>query len=163
MKEPGFSTARAKPVRLGPLMKVASVTEARNLTSPALTAMLAKAAPFLSTSYFPFRVAFIVNNGCSCKETRQQGCCQRSSNSGIINYYANVHFFLSFSCHLGLGTGFGTLSNRPIESQFFLTLESKLVFNLFLKQIILGLLMEKLFSISPRPIFKYYTQSSVFS
>lgn len=63
MKEPGFSTARDKPVRLGPLMKVASVTEARNLTSAALTATVAKAAPFLSTSYLPLSVAFIVNNG----------------------------------------------------------------------------------------------------
>lgn len=76
MKTPGFSTARAKPVRLGPLMKVASVTEARNLTSAALTATVAKTAPFLSTSYLPLSVAFIVNNGrvkgqCEGRDTRR--------------------------------------------------------------------------------------------
>lgn len=82
MKEPGFSKARAKPVRLGPLMKVASVTEARNLTSAALTATVAKAAPFLSTSYLPFSVAFIVNNGRAERRDREENCCAKR---GIIN------------------------------------------------------------------------------
>ena len=62
MKEPGFSTARAKPSRLGPLTMVASVMEARSLTSPALTENVAAAPPSLSVSYLPLNVAFIVNN-----------------------------------------------------------------------------------------------------
>lgn len=60
MKEPGFSTARTKPFKLGPAAKVASVSEARNLTSLAKTEMFA-AAPLLSVSYLPFRDAFIIN------------------------------------------------------------------------------------------------------
>ena len=49
-KEPGFSTARAKPVKLGPLTNVASVIEALNLTSPALAATVAKAAALFFSS-----------------------------------------------------------------------------------------------------------------
>ena len=59
MKKPGFSTARERPFKLGPLMIVASVMDARSLTSPALTAKV-EAAPLLSASYLVFRVAFIV-------------------------------------------------------------------------------------------------------
>lgn len=61
MKKPGFSTARERPFKLGPLMIVASVIEARSLTSPALTAKV-EAAPLLSASYLVFRVAFIVSS-----------------------------------------------------------------------------------------------------
>ena len=62
MKKPGFSSARAKPFKLGPLTTVASVMEALSLTSPALRARVAVAPPFLSESYLPLKVAFIVNN-----------------------------------------------------------------------------------------------------
>ena len=58
MKKPGFSTARARPFKLGPLTTVASVKEARSLTSPALTTTVA-AALLLSMSYLPFKEAFI--------------------------------------------------------------------------------------------------------
>lgn len=50
MKKPGFSTARAKPFKLGPLTTVASVSEARSLTSPALKAIVAAAAGLLLLS-----------------------------------------------------------------------------------------------------------------
>jgi hypothetical protein len=62
MKNPGFSTARAKPVKLGPLTTVASVKEARSLTSPALkTKEAAAAGPLLfSVSNLPFKDAFIL-------------------------------------------------------------------------------------------------------
>ena len=61
MKKPGFSTAKAKPFKLGPLTTVASVSEARSLTSPALKATVAAAAGLLlfSSSYLPFKDAFI--------------------------------------------------------------------------------------------------------
>lgn len=61
MKKPGFSTAKAKPFKLGPLTTVASVSEARSLTSPALKAIVAAAAGLLlfSSSYLPFKDAFI--------------------------------------------------------------------------------------------------------
>ena len=58
MKKPGFSTARAKPFKLGPLTMVASVMEARSLMSPALTATVAAAAA-LSVSYLALNDAFI--------------------------------------------------------------------------------------------------------
>lgn len=58
MKKPGFSTARAKPFKLGPLTTVASVMEARSLMSPALTPTVAAAAA-LSVSYLAFNDAFI--------------------------------------------------------------------------------------------------------
>jgi len=58
MKKPGFSTARDKPFKLGPLTKVASVTEARSLTSPVLKATVA-APVLLSFSYLPFKDALI--------------------------------------------------------------------------------------------------------
>lgn len=62
MKKPGFSTARAKPFKLGPLTTVASVKEARSLTSPALKAKEAAVAGALlfSVSYLPFKDAFIL-------------------------------------------------------------------------------------------------------
>lgn len=62
MKKPGLSTARVKPFKLGPLAKVASVNEARSLTSPALKANAAAAAGALlfSVSYLPFKEAFIL-------------------------------------------------------------------------------------------------------
>lgn len=44
-------------------MKVASVIDARSLTSPALKATEAAAAAFLSLSYFPLTAAFIVYDG----------------------------------------------------------------------------------------------------
>lgn len=44
-------------------MKVASVIDARSLTSPALKATEAAAAAFLSLSYLPLTAAFIVNDG----------------------------------------------------------------------------------------------------
>ena len=43
-KEPGFSTAKAKPVKLGPLENVASVIETLKPMSPALAATVATAA-----------------------------------------------------------------------------------------------------------------------
>lgn len=46
-KEPGFSTARAKPVKLGPLENVASDMEALILKSPALAVTVAKAEALL--------------------------------------------------------------------------------------------------------------------
>lgn len=58
MKKPGFSTAKTKPFKLGPLTTVASVIEARSLISPALRARVA-AALLLSVSYLPFKEAFI--------------------------------------------------------------------------------------------------------
>lgn len=62
MKKPGFSTAKAKPFKLGPLTTVASVKEARSLKSPALkTKEAAAAGPLLfSVSYLPFKDAFIL-------------------------------------------------------------------------------------------------------
>lgn len=42
-KKPGFSTAKAKPVKLGPLATVASVREPLSLISPALKATVATA------------------------------------------------------------------------------------------------------------------------
>lgn len=59
MNNPGFSTARANPFKLGPLTTVASVMEARSLRSPALNATVALAAA-LSGSYRALNEAFIV-------------------------------------------------------------------------------------------------------
>lgn len=60
VKNPGFSTARAKPFKQGPLTTVASVMEARSLTSPALKARVtAEVAVALSASYFALKDAFI--------------------------------------------------------------------------------------------------------
>lgn len=62
MKKPGFSRERARPLREGPLTKVASVIEARSLKSPAGMASVevAEVAVFcVSYSYFPFKDAFI--------------------------------------------------------------------------------------------------------
>lgn len=42
-KEPGFSTAKATPVKLGPLVTVASVREPLSLSSPALKTTVAMA------------------------------------------------------------------------------------------------------------------------
>lgn len=68
MKKPGFSTARAKPFKLGPFTTVASVKEALSLTSPALKATVAAATPLsLSVSYLPFNDAFI------SRETKKDG------------------------------------------------------------------------------------------
>lgn len=59
MKEPGFSTARERPFKVGPATRVASVIVARSLISPALTAN--EPTPVvLSASYLPLREAFIV-------------------------------------------------------------------------------------------------------
>lgn len=102
MKEPGFSTARTRPVKLGPLMKVASVMEARSLTSPALTATVAAAPPFLSMSYLPFKAAFIVNNGVAATNTRLPGCicfCQ-STLKGCSNAKFIHNIFSPIAVHL---------------------------------------------------------------
>lgn len=63
MKKPGFSTARAKPFKLGPLTMVASVMDARSLTFPAVTATTAAADELLSVSYLAFNDAFIFSIG----------------------------------------------------------------------------------------------------
>lgn len=60
MKKPGFSTAKARPFKLGPLTTVASVREARSLKSPALTDTVAAAAA-LSGSYLALNDAFIIS------------------------------------------------------------------------------------------------------
>lgn len=59
MKKPGFSTARDKPFKLGPLTTVASVREARSLKSPALKETVVEAAA-LSGSYLALNEAFII-------------------------------------------------------------------------------------------------------
>lgn len=61
MNEPGFSTARARPFKEGPLTTVASVMVARSLTSPALTETVAAAA-ILSRSYRVLSEPFIVSH-----------------------------------------------------------------------------------------------------
>lgn len=58
IKKPGFSTAKAKPFKQGPLTMVASVMEARSLKSPALAVTVAKTAA-LSGSYLALNDAFI--------------------------------------------------------------------------------------------------------
>lgn len=58
MKKPGFSRAKDKPFKLGPLMTVASVMEARSLNSPA-SAVTVAAAAALSGSYLALNEAFI--------------------------------------------------------------------------------------------------------
>lgn len=73
VKDPGFSTARAKPFKQGPLTTVASVMEARSLTSPALKARVtAEAAVALSASYFALKDAFISGAGL---ELRKECLC----------------------------------------------------------------------------------------
>lgn len=59
MKKPGFSRAKAKPFKQGPLTTVASVMEARSLKSPALKATVVAAAA-LSGSYLALNDAFII-------------------------------------------------------------------------------------------------------
>lgn len=59
MKKPGLSRERARPFKEGPLMKVASVMEARSLTFPALTEKVAP-AEFLSVEYLALSEAFII-------------------------------------------------------------------------------------------------------
>lgn len=59
MKKPGLSRERATPFKEGPFEKVASVMQARSLTFPALTEMVAPAA-FLSVEYLAFSDAFII-------------------------------------------------------------------------------------------------------
>lgn len=62
MKKPGFSSERARPLKEGPLTKVASVMEARSLKSPVGIAMVEVAAVVdlsVSYSYLPFKDAFI--------------------------------------------------------------------------------------------------------
>lgn len=72
MNTPGFSTPRTKPFKPGPLTTVASVSEARSLTSLAKTATFA-AAPLLSVSYLPFKDAFIVIVSKAVGEKRRRG------------------------------------------------------------------------------------------
>lgn len=62
MKEPGFSRERARPFKVGPLTKVASVMDALSFTSPALTVKVAAAVLFFSDSYLPFSEAFIISS-----------------------------------------------------------------------------------------------------
>lgn len=59
MKKPGFSRAKAKPFKQGPLTTVASVMEARSLKSPAFKATVVAAAA-LSGSYLALNDAFII-------------------------------------------------------------------------------------------------------
>lgn len=73
VKDPGLSTARAKPFKQGPLTRVASVMEARSLTSPALKArVMAEAGVVLSASYFALKDAFILWSRSSCPRRRKE-------------------------------------------------------------------------------------------
>lgn len=62
MNEPGLSMEKPRPLREGPLTTVASVMEARRLTSPALSVRVAEALLF-SNSYLALTEAFIIANG----------------------------------------------------------------------------------------------------
>lgn len=76
VKDPGLSTAKARPFKQGPLTRVASVMEARSLTSPALkTRVTAEAAVALSASYFALKDAFIFWSQSGWLELRKEYLC----------------------------------------------------------------------------------------
>ena len=87
MKQPGFSTARERPLREGSLTKVASVIEALSLKSPAgiTTVEVAEVAAVLSVSYsyLPFNDALIsLSNSPPVKMKR--GCLRENSNNNRV-------------------------------------------------------------------------------